>query len=117
MKAIDKLINKIKETSRGGSYHNKKFRDIALSHGLIVKHSKKHGWSITEPSNSLLQFIEKNELNSLYAVGGITVKKEIHKNIHNCKYSCPKCGQSVRATKIVNIICGDCNTKLIRNSI
>lgn len=28
------------------------------------------------------------------------------------KYQCPKCGNSVRATKEVNIICGDCMIKM-----
>ena len=25
------------------------------------------------------------------------------------KYVCPKCGNIIRATKAVNVICGDCN--------
>ena len=28
------------------------------------------------------------------------------------KYICPICRQSVRATKIVNILCGDCMVKM-----
>ena len=29
------------------------------------------------------------------------------------KYVCPKCGNSCRATKTINIICGDCMDKMI----
>ena len=29
------------------------------------------------------------------------------------KYICPKCGNSCRATKTINIICGDCMDKMI----
>ena len=29
------------------------------------------------------------------------------------KLVCPKCGQSVRATKEVNIICGDCMERMV----
>ena len=25
------------------------------------------------------------------------------------KYVCPKCGAIIRATKLVNVVCGDCN--------
>ena len=25
------------------------------------------------------------------------------------KYVCPKCGASIRATKLVNVVCGDCD--------
>ncbi len=29
------------------------------------------------------------------------------------KYTCPVCGQSIRATKEVNVICGDCMVKMV----
>ncbi|MFI3166511.1 MAG: SprT-like domain-containing protein [Bacillota bacterium] len=32
------------------------------------------------------------------------------------KYMCPNCGQSVRATKEVNILCGNCNVKMLCNN-
>ena len=30
-----------------------------------------------------------------------------------CKYICPKCGNSCRATKVINLICGDCMEKMV----
>ena len=44
--------NGIKDTSRGFTYHNKRFKAAAESHGLIVDHHDKYGWSITHPSDA-----------------------------------------------------------------
>lgn len=30
------------------------------------------------------------------------------------KYQCPKCGNSIRATKDVNILCMDCNEQMLK---
>ena len=41
----------------------------------------------------------------------ITVKgggRSTSKN-RSIKYVCPKCGASIRATKLVNVVCGDCD--------
>ena len=43
-------VNGIKDTSRGNTYHNKRFKGIAESHGLKVSHHEKYGWTITEPN-------------------------------------------------------------------
>ena len=40
-------------------------------------------------------------------------KANARKKSSTRKYVCPNCGQSVRATKEVNILCGDCNEKMI----
>ncbi len=39
--------------------HNKRFKEIAESHGLTVSHLKKYGWTITEPNDELLTFCSK----------------------------------------------------------
>ena len=46
-------VNGIKDTSRGNTYHNKRFKEIAESHGLKVSHHEKYGWTITEPNDEL----------------------------------------------------------------
>ena len=55
-------VNGIKDTSRGNTYHNKRFKEIAESHGLIVGHDEKYGWTLTSPSDDLIEFILQNEL-------------------------------------------------------
>jgi len=39
----------VQDCSRGGTYHNRRFRDSAMAHGLIVDHHDKYGWTITSP--------------------------------------------------------------------
>ena len=55
----------IQDCSRGGTYHNRKFRDSALAHGLMVAHHDKYGWTITSPSDALLQFCLDNDLSDI----------------------------------------------------
>lgn len=35
------------DTSRGGTYHNKRFKEAAETHGLTVEKTVKHGWNST----------------------------------------------------------------------
>jgi hypothetical protein len=44
----------IKDTSRGGQYHNKHYRDLAAELGLDVRYTKNRGWTDTWPSDALL---------------------------------------------------------------
>ena len=44
--------------------------------------------------------------------GNITVTTTVSKSSSR-RYVCPCCGMIIRATKQVNVICGDCMTKLI----
>ena len=57
--------NGIQDSSRGNTYHNKKFKAAAEAHGLNVEHSKKYGWSHTSPSDALLDFILENGLTDI----------------------------------------------------
>ena len=51
------FVNGIQDCSRGGTYHNRRFKDSAEDHGLIVNHHDKYGWTITSPTESLIEFI------------------------------------------------------------
>jgi hypothetical protein len=46
-------VRGIKDTSRGGQYHNKRYRDLAVELGLSVERNT-HGWSLTKPTPALL---------------------------------------------------------------
>ena len=117
----------IQDCSRGNTYHNRRFKDAAEAHGLLVQHSDKYGWSHTAPSDSLLDFIlengftdiliNRNEFSGFQITGtgthngtpfGSTPKKSSSR-----KYICPCCGMSVRATREVNIACLDCGVKMV----
>ena len=95
---------------------------MAEAHGLEVEHHPKYGWTITSPGIELLDFIEQQGWQDLQMVEGVslldvlgTLPKggrgagtQIKKPSSTRKYICPKCGNSCRATKVINIICGDC---------
>ena len=118
----------IQDCSRGNTYHNRKFRDAAEAHGLTVEHNDKYGWSQTEPSDALLDFvlendltdilINRNEYNGFHIIGtgthsGTPTGNTTPKKSSSRKSICPCCGMSIRATKEVNIGCLDCNSKMI----
>ena len=107
-------LHGIVDVSRSGTYHNRKFKETAEAHGLIIEYSPKIGYSVTTPSDSLVAFIEEQgwtgislaRNGGLGASGGAAGKKKSSTR----KYICPVCGTSVRATKFVNIGCLDCQT-------
>ena len=82
------LQNGIQDCSRGGQYHNKKFKEAAEARDLKISYDPRIGWSITEPTGN-------------------------NPNSHSIKYVCPCCGNSVRATKVVRIKCADCDMMMI----
>ena len=120
--------NGVQDCSRGNTYHNRKFKEAAEAHGLVVQHSDRYGWSHTAPSDALLDLvleyglsdilINRNEHGGFQITGTgmhngapnglITPKKSSTR-----KYICPCCGMSVRATREVNIACLDCSEKMI----
>ncbi len=122
------FVGGIQDCSRGGTYHNRRFKDAAEAHGLTVQHSDKYGWSHTAPSDALLDFVLENELTDILInrneyggfqitgtgthsgtpSGTVTPKKSSSR-----KYLCPCCGMSIRATKEVNIGCLDCGMKMV----
>ena len=133
----------IQDCSRGGTYHNRRFRDSAEAHGLIVDHHDKYGWTITSPSDRLLQFcldnnlsnilINRNEYGGYRVMSNILINRNeyggyrvtgtgthsptpppvVTKTSSTRKYICPCCGNSVRATKMVNISCLDCSQLMV----
>lgn len=107
-------IHEMKDTSRSGNYHNKLFKKIAETHGLNVECVPKIGWSHTtltdETAAKIAAFTAENPPTVIYRLS--IMKSQITKNTSTRKYVCPVCGQSVRATKRVNIMCMDCNAPM-----
>lgn len=103
--------NNMQDCSRAGTYHNKLFKTIAEKHGLTVECVKTIGWSHTELTDEtaalIAEFVKDNPDSIIYRLP--VVKGQIVKTSSTRKYICPVCGQSVRATKAVNIMCLDCN--------
>lgn len=121
------LQNGIQDCSRGGAYHNKKFRDAATARDLSISYDPRIGWSITEPTEALCNYIieqgwtdiHMNRIEWSYTPrgagnGNATGATPPPKPSHTRKYICPCCGNSVRATKEVHILCMDCNLPMIQ---
>lgn len=111
------MVNDIADTSKSGRYHNKLFKSEAEKRGLLIEYAPYIGYSKTQPStefiavlkdNGLMEFgIDHHRDDSLPpspSTGGQTGKRKSSTR----KYICPSCGMSVRATREVNILCGDC---------
>ena len=107
--------NKIKDTSRGNTYHNQNFKIEAEKRGLIINYDKRIGWSLTTPSEELKLFIQKNEIFRRITLHRITTPKEKKASSSTRKYVCPNsnCQQNVRATKQVHIKCTLCELEMI----
>lgn len=101
------LQNKIKDTSREGHYHNKKFKIAAESHGLLVEQHSVYGWCLTSLNDQARAFIIKLNEDDFKIC-----RKKTHSQSSSRKYVCPCCGLIIRATRDVFIICGNCNVAL-----
>ena len=119
-------INNIQDTSRGNMYHNEKFKEEAEKHGLIAVKDPKYYYSITIASDELAQWCNKEmpqrAVDILYykcqkpkVISKYNEKSSVgNPNSHSRKYICPICGDSFRSTKDVYMICGKCNTEMIK---
>ena len=107
-------VNNMQDCSRSGTYHNKLFKKIAETHGLKVECVPQIGWShteLTEETAAMINaFVAENPATVIYRLP--VVKGQTVKTSSTRKYICPICGQSVRATKQVNIICADCDAPM-----
>ena len=102
------------ENDIGNTYHNKRFKEQAEQRGLIISYAEKIGWSVTQPTEELVEFVKGNELFQKIALSRTTVeKKRGKKKSSTRKYKCMTCGQSVRATKEVKVICGECGINMV----
>ena len=118
------LQNGIKDTSRSGVYHNKKFRDEAVKRDLDIQHHDVYGWTVTEPTERLVNWCISEQLEEIrcsrhdgiyFPVGGGAkagspdeTGKPTKRPSSTRKYACPCCKASVRATREISLICGDC---------
>jgi hypothetical protein len=103
----------IKDTSNNGVYHNKNFKHIAETHGLeLLDFVEEQGWQDFQMVESLNLL---DVLGTLPKGGnsGAGAETRTKKPSSTRKYICPKCGNSCRATKTINLICGDCMEKMV----
>lgn len=120
------IAHGVQDCSRGGTYHNKRFKEEAERRGLHIEHHERYGWTITSPTDELLDYILTQGWTELdmnrgggswtpppstggkTGNGGQDAGTAAPKKSSTRKLVCPCCGNSVRATKAVRIMCMDC---------
>ena len=122
--------NGIQDCSRGNTYHNKRFKAAAECRGFqSLPPRDKYGWSITQPTEQLMDFAINNGLTDILinrneslagfgitgtgthsgATSGTAVRPSSSR-----KYICSCCGNSVRATDARRrIACLDCAKQML----
>jgi hypothetical protein len=119
----------VQDCSRSGTYHNRHFKEVAEARGLLVEKDFKYGYCVTLPSAEFTALVKKHcragcfklERAKTYRDGTPKVtttgadgkEKTITRAKQSVrKYVCSECGVIIRATRAVNIICGDCGVTM-----
>jgi hypothetical protein len=104
------LQNKVQDTSRSGKYHNKKFKEVAEQHGLIIDKDAKYGWCITKLTDEAADWIKSvyNNEQGFELFRSKLPKIKPSSSSSSRKYVCHGCGAIIRATKEVRVTCTDC---------
>lgn len=124
-------IKDIQECSRNGSYHNKKFKEEAEKRGMEVTKDPRYGWGLTKLKPETVNIVPSLGINQeAFKIArysnirpaeeegeeGEEQAEEI-KESHIKKYVCPNkdCPDKtmVRASKAVNVWCGECMQPLV----
>lgn len=124
----------VQDTSRSGTYHNTKFREVAECRGLLVEKSDKYGYCITKPTDELKEIVKEKvragcfKLNRLKTYRNGTPKttttgedgreKTTSRTKQSMrKYICPNCALIVRASKDIRgkLLCVGCNEIFLEN--
>lgn len=114
------------------------FKAEAEKRGLRISYAKYIGYSVTEPTEELVEVIRSHNIekpldinrdgesmvfigiggddNSSNGTGanGVDTGAVQKPKCSTRKYICPKCGNSFRATKDINVLCLDCMTEFIK---
>lgn len=123
-------VNGIQDTSRNGTYHNKRFKSECEKRGFFFpenKPDKKHGWYLPRLTDETKEKISKlgikREAFGIARRGVIpneSVNDEESETIEeprpsSFKWICSKCNVIVRSTKEeIFIICGECEERMIQ---
>lgn len=118
----------VQDTSRSGTYHNDRFREVAVTHGLLCERVDKYGWALTKPTEELAEWTKTNVRPGCFRFrkastwsdgtpktgvsegkdGKPKADKKGRSNIR--KYVCPRCGLIIRASKNIDgmVMCMKC---------
>lgn len=109
------LVNDIADTCQKGRYHNKTFKAEAEARDLEIGYDRTIGYSLTEPTEAFKKTLEDNGFVLEVPFARVAPKpkaKAEREKAH--KYVCPICGQEVKTTADLSLICGVCEVRMER---
>jgi hypothetical protein len=110
-------VREVKDTSRGGRYHNTLFRGVAQEVGLTVEQMGKNGWAATalSPETADRYRVALERLAKITSHRKAETRAEAtgrKSNNNGVAASCPTCGRKIRMSRSVNeagpIMCWPC---------
>lgn len=108
--------NEIQETCQKGRYHNKTFKLEAEARDLAIEYDRANGYTHTTPTDAFIKTLTDNGFTLEVPFARQTLEKSKAKadreKAH--KYVCPVCGQEVRTTAELSLICGVCEVSMER---
>ena len=105
--------NDIRDTCQNGRYHNKAFAVECEARDLIVEYDRANGYAHTSPSEAFKKKIAEAGIDLTVRFARIMPKakaKAERQKAH--RYVCPICGQEVRSTSDLSLICGVCEVPM-----
>ena len=107
--------NEIADTCQNGRYHNKTFKAECESRDLIVEYDRANGYAHTSPTDAFKAKLAEAGIDLSVRFARVMPKakaKAEREKAH--RYVCPVCGQEVRTTSELSLICGHCNVNMDR---
>ena len=109
-------VNGIKDCSRGGNFHNKRFKEIAEEFGFHYREpaDKKYGWAFPVLNSDTIELIRCWDMVEKSFEIARYIPEKAKKKSNTYKLECPVCGIKLRASKAgIAVLCKMCEVELI----
>lgn len=132
---LDNIKKGIKDVSSNGYYHNKKFKETAEAHGLVIEKMGSYGWTKTSLQESTAEWIEKNIEYEKFNLARMSKRMkagsssgtssgdsseddstttEAPKKSKYKYYMCPCCKVKFYTVATINATCDDCGETFVQ---
>lgn len=113
---LHNLEHNISDTSANGRYHNKKFKETAEAHGLVIAKDPRYGWTLTKLQDTTAAWIKENIDHPGFDLArakktktaGTTQRSKYH------YYMCPCCGVKFYSVHQINATCDECGEQFVQ---
>ena len=107
--------NGIADTCQHGRYHNKAFKAECEARDLAVEYDRANGHAHTTPTDAFKAKLTEAGIDLTVRFARILPKTKAKADREKAhKYVCPICGQEVRTTAELSLICGVCEVPMER---